>query len=196
MEPMFQASEPQIDGAAKLPVLLVFDVNETLSDMAPARRAVRGSRRARSARRTLVCRVASRRLRAHNRRRECALRRPAGRGLRMQLSGASIDRDLAQVSTTSWRGSRHFRSTPMCPTASADLPIWAFAWSRLPTARPPLLSTCCRRPVSRTVSSRSYRWSRPASGSRRAMPTPMVCARYPTLRGMFTLCMACMPGTA
>jgi 2-haloacid dehalogenase len=35
MEPMFQASEPQIDGAAKLPVLLVFDVNETLSDMAP-----------------------------------------------------------------------------------------------------------------------------------------------------------------
>ena len=68
MEPMFQASEPQIDGAASLPVLLVFDLNGTLSDMAPLRDAVRGGRRAWPARRPVVCRVASRRLRAHNRR--------------------------------------------------------------------------------------------------------------------------------
>src|SRR5829696_4198824 len=32
---MFHATEPQTDGAARLPLLLVFDVNETLSDMAP-----------------------------------------------------------------------------------------------------------------------------------------------------------------
>jgi len=32
---MFQATEPQADRAARLPALLVFDVNETLSDMAP-----------------------------------------------------------------------------------------------------------------------------------------------------------------
>jgi hypothetical protein len=34
-EPMLQATERQTDGGARLPVLLVFDVNETLSDMAP-----------------------------------------------------------------------------------------------------------------------------------------------------------------
>jgi 2-haloacid dehalogenase len=34
-EPMFQANEVQTDHALRLPVLLVFDVNETLSNMAP-----------------------------------------------------------------------------------------------------------------------------------------------------------------
>ena len=35
MEPLFQASEAKTDIAVQLPELLVFDVNETLSDMAP-----------------------------------------------------------------------------------------------------------------------------------------------------------------
>ena len=97
MEPIFQASEPQIDGAAKLPVLLVFDVNETLSDMAPlaarfeevgAPGRLAGLWFAGLLRDGFALTIGGE---------NAPFAGLAAEGLRMQLSGASIDRDLAQA---------------------------------------------------------------------------------------------------
>ena len=97
MEPMFQASEPQIDGAASLPVLLVFDLNGTLSDMAPlaarfeevgAPGRLAGLWFAGLLRDGFALTIGGE---------NPPFAGLAAEGFRMQLSGASIDRDLAQA---------------------------------------------------------------------------------------------------
>jgi 2-haloacid dehalogenase len=96
-EPMFQATEPQTDGAARLPLLLVFDVNETLSDMAPlvarfeevgAPGRLAGLWFAGLLRDGFALTVGGE---------NPSFARLAAEGLRMQLSGASIDRDVEEA---------------------------------------------------------------------------------------------------
>ena len=96
-ESIFQATEPQPDGAARLPLLLVFDVNETLSDMAPlvgrfeevgAPGRLAGLWFAGLLRDGFALTVSGE---------NPPFAKLAAEGLRMQLSGASIDRDLEEA---------------------------------------------------------------------------------------------------
>ena len=172
-ESIFQATEPQPDGAARLPLLLVFDVNETLSDMAPlvgrfeevgAPGRLAGLWFAGLLRDGFALTVSGE---------NPPFAKLAAEGLRMQLSGASIDRDLEEAVDHVMAGPPNCMSTPTCLKVSADSPIWAYVWSPLPTARRPSLNACYRRPALSTASSRSYPWTRRVSGSRRPEPTPM-----------------------
>jgi len=93
-EPMFQTNEVQTDHALRLPVLLVFDVNETLSNMAPlsarfeevgASGQLAGAWFAALLRDGFALAVGQE---------NPPFASLAAEGLRMQLSTAAIDRDL------------------------------------------------------------------------------------------------------
>jgi 2-haloacid dehalogenase len=114
-EPIVQANEPQADRASRLPVLLVFDVNETLSNMAPlaarfeevgAPGQLAGTWFAGLLRDGFALTVG---------RENPPFASLAAEGLRMQLSMAGIDRDLEEAVGHIMAGFTELRVHPDVP---------------------------------------------------------------------------------
>jgi 2-haloalkanoic acid dehalogenase type II len=172
-EPMFQANEVQTDRAARLPVLLVFDVNETLSNMAPlsarfeevgASGQLAGTWFAGLLRDGFALAVG---------RENPPFASLAAEGLRMQLPMAAIDRDLEEAVDHIMAGFSALRVHPDVPEGLRKLTDLGVRLVTLTNGSTTIAEHLLSEAGVEDCFESFLSVSRPESGSRHARPTPM-----------------------